>query len=582
MKRVLTLFLACVLMLSLFASCGNTPESTISAEAVSEAVSVELPAEPADAAQEGEAPPAEEEISAVEEPVIESAAEEIPEEPLSMDYEVSMPICEEPRSYSMWMDVSPVVASYAKSADDMVLYGMIEEMTGISFDLTIINGIEAGTQFPLMIAAEDYTDIISHMNYYSTGVSGALSDDVIVDIYDDVVEYAPHYWAYISENPECLATLVTNDGKMGALCTTVQETGLESEGLVIHGEWLEELNMDTPTTYEELYTFGKTCLDTYGAAFCLTSDGNCPLFSMGLGVLAGEYMVLDEQVQHYIQVPGYYDYLRLMADWYAEGVIYKDFYTLTDISANGDLFCKGQCSLNQLNANIMTMLYEKVEADSNTQFIGIPSPVTEKGGQLPCSLEVSSIRDAATWCISSSCDPEGIPYLMQLVDYMYSDEGALLYNYGVEGESFEFNAEGKPTYTELVTASPEGYSVPVAINRYATINVPSRLDATKDCYAFNEASWDAMELFASQHDGTGSFPSAAKQSLTAEEMESFAAISGDVDTYVNAEILKFITGAEELTEESYDAFVQNAISMGLEDMVDLYQTGYERYLEKIL
>lgn len=42
----------------------------------------------------------------------------------------------------------------------------------------------------------------------------------------------------------------------------------------------------------------------------------------------------------------------------------------------------------------------------------------------------------------------------------------------------------------------------------------------------------------------------------------------------------FITGIEPLTRESYNVYVQHIKDMGIEHCLEIYQTAYERYLER--
>lgn len=45
---------------------------------------------------------------------------------------------------------------------------------------------------------------------------------------------------------------------------------------------------------------------------------------------------------------------------------------------------------------------------------------------------------------------------MKLFDYLYSEEGMLLMNFGVEGEQFEY-VDGEIKYTDLIMNNPDGF-----------------------------------------------------------------------------------------------------------------------------
>ena len=45
--------------------------------------------------------------------------------------------------------------------------------------------------------------------------------------------------------------------------------------------------------------------------------------------------------------------------------------------------------------------------------------------------------------------------MLRWFDYLYTEEGALLFNYGLEGQG-HIIVDGKPMLTELVVANPDG------------------------------------------------------------------------------------------------------------------------------
>lgn len=60
--------------------------------------------------------------------------------------------------------------------------------------------------------------------------------------------------------------------------------------------------------------------------------------------------------------------------------------------------------------------------------------------------------------ISTNCEnPEAV---LHALDYLFTDEGAVFSSYGIEGLSYELNSEGKPEFTDIVSANPDGYPCP--------------------------------------------------------------------------------------------------------------------------
>ena len=178
-------------------------------------------------------------------------------------------------------------------------------------------------------------------------------------------------------------------------------------------------------------------------------------------------------------------------------------------------------------------------------------------------------------------DPEGI---MQMVNYLFSEDGQLMYNYGDEGHSFEYDENGNPQYTELITNNPDGLSYKDACYIYASAvasgHMPSILDVRAGYYYFGEEEWNIFDTFRTcDADGSYNLPNGV--ALNEQENEEYASISSDVTTYASTEIMKFIMGQAELTPETFQAFQDTILSMGGDRMEALYQAAYERYLHKL-
>lgn len=54
---------------------------------------------------------------------------------------------------------------------------------------------------------------------------------------------------------------------------------------------------------------------------------------------------------------------------------------------------------------------------------------------------------------------------MKFLDYGYTDEGRIFFNFGIEGESYEM-INGYPTYTEMITHDPNGLSMQATLSHY--------------------------------------------------------------------------------------------------------------------
>ena len=66
--------------------------------------------------------------------------------------------------------------------------------------------------------------------------------------------------------------------------------------------------------------------------------------------------------------------------------------------------------------------------------------------------------------------------------------------------------------------------------------------------------------------------------LLTEEVNEYASLSNAVTTYADEMILKFIMGVEPI--DKFDEFVKGVKERGIEKMIEMKQSSYERYLAK--
>ncbi len=579
-KRWISLLLVLTLLAALLTACGTGTTSAAS----------EAPAASETKASEAapEAPEQTEVASAVEpESEMESAAPEAPEPQLE---EVALPLFDETRTYTMWtmlpFFMNGLVSDMATDINNMKL---LQENCNVKLEVTAVGDSVVSEQFNLMVSSGDYTDIISDgVSHYSKGYDAAITDDIIIDLYDLAKEYAPNYLYYLDTDPALRAALITDNGCLPTVATIYKEAGCENGGILIRGDWLKELGMDTPETYDQLHDYVQACMEQYGAQGITIGNamadcrGDDSLYSYGYDLYAGGYNVIDGNVVYSYLNDNYYDYLRMLADWYQDGTLYSDFFNV-QMGSTDKWFASGQCPVNTGTAANIATIESYADPSYSYELMPINAPKVSADDQLHFSWtdNFSRIKQQDSWAISTACqDPDGI---MMMVNYLFSEAGQLMYNYGDEGHSFEYDENGKPQYTELITNNPDGISYKDACYIYASAvasgHLPSIMDVRAGYYYFGDEEWNVFDTFRTcDADGTYNLPTGV--ALNEEENQEYATLSSDITTYASTEIMKFILGQEELTPDTFETFRDTIISMGGNRMEELYQQAYERYLLK--
>ncbi len=574
MKK-LSVFLVLCMMLTLLAGCGDTKAQSVSEAAVSSAASAaEVPAEeaPVEEASAGEAPA---EASAEEF----SAEETGPE----VDLTITMPLTEEDVSFTMWHDFVPPLAEFMPNGmADNLSYATMEEISGVHMEITSVTKDSAATNLSLLVASGDYPDIWDGFaGYYGQGIDTAIEMEIIYDL-AEYKEMLPNYFSIVDGNEQYSKETYTDTGAMGlAYCLNTKKV-VES-GLVMRQDWLDELAMDVPVTYDDYEKVLTAMHDTYGGTLWLSylGDDVTKSFSAGFGITAFNlgnetyFEQIDGEVKFSPLEEGYLEYVTLMNKWYNVGLLYPDFVSGTSTTTcEPDLMGNGTIAMVSCPAGFMEQFYA-VASDENFELVATARPVKEAGDVIHqgSTVSMTSTNGFSISTAVSDSDPN-FEILTKWLDYWYTQEGSDLANYGVENVSYVRNADGKVEYTELMTNNPDGLAFNLCMNRYVLFVGSFLNDNTRTAINYNEKQAESVEIWTTNAgDGTYVYPT--NVSMSAEESEAFSSAYSDIATYVESQTLGFITGSVVLNE--YDSFCDTIYSMGIEDLIAIYQTCLDRY-----
>ena len=162
----------------------------------------------------------------------------------------------------------------------------------------------------------------------------------------------------------------------------------------------------------------------------------------------------------------------------------------------------------------------------------------------------------------------------RFMDYLYSKEGINLTAYGTEGVSYEADENGNfVKFTDLVLNNPNG-DTPSTVRGYfaqpSNWTYPSRdlnyfvSDELKEVLKTWTADMSEHVLPPITH--------------TTEESSIVSQKYSEIDTYCREMITKFILGTENL--ENWDKFIEAIKKLGAEEVLQLKQVAYDRYLAR--
>lgn len=571
--RISILFVVCLLA-SLMAGCGGGNAEEPSAVSVPEPVqAVESAAEAPDAE-----PPVESSTVPEEAPAVSAEEAEVP----AVDLTISMPLTEEPVSFTLWHDFVPLLADYMEGMQDNLAYATMEEISGVHMEFTNVSKDSAATAVSLIVASGDYPNIWNGFaGYYGQGIDTAIDAEIIYDLaeYKDLM---PNYFTIVDGNEQYAKETYTDNGAMG-LAYCLNSTRVVESGLVMRQDWLEELGMDVPVTYDDFETVLTAMHDTYGGHLWLSylGDDVTKSFSSGYGITAFNlgsetyFEQIDGEVKFSPLEEGYLEYVTMMNRWYDAGILYPDFVSGTSTTTcDPGLMGSGEISMVSCPAGFIEQFYA-VAGDENFELVAAARPVKQAGDVVHqgSTVTMTSTNGFSITTSISDSDPN-FEILLKWLDYWYTQEGSDLANYGVEGVSYNRNADGTVEFTELMTNNPDGLAFNLCMNRYVLFVGSFVNDNTRTAINYNDKQAECVDIWT-ENAGDGAYVYPTAVSMSAEETEAFSSAYSDIATYVESQTLGFITGTVPLSE--YGSFCETIKSMGIDDLIQISQDCLDRY-----
>ena len=576
MKNRIAALLAVLALTASLTACGGNAAAPASSSTTVDKTEEQQTSAPG---VEASAPAEEQEASAAE------PASDVQEVPEPVVYE--LPLTDTPTTFTVYTTAAPGFMSPYLGPDGS--YNSAEstknfaELTGVTLQFIEIDMMSFSQNFNLMIASGDYPDLISGVDGYAGGYTKAMDDGVIIDLTDYVENDMPAYCQRLDE-ADAWKDVMNDEGQMLAIYSLNSET-IVDRGPVVRKDWMNALNLEEPTDYDGWTEMGKALMNGYNLPYAfyfsnvinpsITLSAGFDLPGLDMSASGTHFYQKDGQVESALVSDNFKDFLSLLHEWYALGLISKDFFTQQSMDVK-NVFAGDGCGVCWDNADFITEDNTNAElAAKGFYCTALPIPTREEGQTLHYSLNMDGAVQAGL-CVSTACeDPE---LLVKTMDFSFTDQGALLSNYGIDGISYEMNAEGKPRWTEAMT-NVEGQTFRATILTYILNGLPTYVDVKKYwSETFDEDSLYAVELWSdTPTDKAYALPSALF--FTSEESSVYATKITDVETYANEYILTCITGDADI-DATWDDYAEKVWSLGLQDCIDATQNAYERYLSR--
>lgn len=493
--------------------------------------------------------------------------------------EFSYPVTEG-GTLSYWMELNANVAANYSSINDTEFGKKLQENTGITVEFQHPAVGQVAEQFNLLLSKSTLPDIIEYSWLtYAGGPQKAIEDGVIIPLNDVIDNYCPNLKAYLEANPDVDRMIKTDDGAY--YCFPFIRGGEKlktSTGLMLRGDWLEELDMEVPKTMDEWYEVLTAFKEEKGAeapfTYLYSSAGltdNNP-FAYAYGAPRNFYIGDDGKVHYGAIEDGYREYLKTMNKWMSEGLLDVDLATLTgdQVTAKVTNGTAG-ASFGWCGSSLGTWTNAGKTTTESFSLVPAPYPTLESGAKPEFGQKDNAYVNMGGAVITTSC--KDVELAARLLDYAYSEEGHMLFNFGIEGVSYTME-NGEPIYTDLLLKNPD-LSITHAMAGYirANYNGPFVQDeAYASQYYTLDAQKEAIELWSDTNAGNHILPPVTP---TVDESKEQAQIMNEINTYRDEMTLKFILGNKSFDE--WDDYVKTIKGMNIDRVLEIQNAALERY-----
>lgn len=434
--------------------------------------------------------------------------------------------------------------------------------------------------FPDIVYLRSYTDIT---DYADEGIFEPLSQYINE-------ETMPNFYKFWQQYPEMQRYMV--DGEMYVFPGIAREETANGTGPVIRTDLLEENNIPIPNTFDELLEALAKLKEIYPDSVpwaCRQGTGQLlktTAYMLGCGHGdngRGQGMYWDADKGQYVYGPAAEEFkavLTYLNKAYEMGVLDPEYATTdansmaTNASSGKSFFFLDNSGFGQNYTNEL----RKIEGLENATFQVIPIPENSFGQRRAVAFGTTFGKLFAV-----NAKAENKEELIKFTDWMYSQEGSDITNYGVEGLSFQYNAEGEPEFIpeyimQFKDASPSDYYA-VYSNLGITkldwclwaCNTKTQFEIQKITGSWTEVSDEYWEIIAADEAYVQPHMS---PSFTAEESERISEITTDLDTFFAQEYDKYIMGNADIAD--WDKLIQKAEEKGVRELEQIWNDAEAR------
>ncbi len=447
---------------------------------------------------------------------------------------------------------------------EILFFQRMEEMTNMSFNFITVPLESYQERKNLAFASGDLPDLFFKGRLTNQDQMTYGAESLLIPLEDLIEDYAPNLKRVFEYRPDLRQAVTLPSGHIVAL--RFVEPPRTDPMFWINKVWMDHLGIQEPTTTEEFYGVLKAFRDNDANQSGDPND-EIPMSIQGawgvkrflgnFGLLFNEANIFvnnnDEVIFSPMQ-PEFKEGIKYLRVLFEEQLMDNESFTQSGQQINA----KGQ---NNLLGVFISLSPQGQSGSYHTDYVSLIPLVTNKGEQMYDGMD--GIDAWGGFAIThKNQHPEAT---IRWIDYLYSEEGGILEQYGLEGEDWEWQSDGTWDHIFKEGETLQDKNRRVAI--HAGGNVPhlrpqefiNQSSNSYDHWLFPQ--WDRVSAHARRP-----YP---RVYFEDDQQKSINVLNADIASYVDEMIARFITGDSSI-ENEWDSYLATLRQMGVEELIQIY------------
>lgn len=542
----------------------------------------------------------------------EAESETESEYPEYLNMESTYPVIKDEYEGTIKLSVAIVMSAGSGEWEDLWVSRYLKDKYNIELEVEYIMDTALEERKNLMLNSGELPDLMWNMKFTTNELVRYGMEEGLFLACDEYIseELTPHLYSYMTD--EIVSLISAGDGHIYSLPYVMDEVeiSLQENRYFINGEYLASVGLENPKTLDEfteaMYALKEADVTGVGSENFFPIGGGMEVTSVAPYIMQALGYNISYNTNYYgfapvlrngeVVIPVYdmdvyKEFLTLMNQYYEDGIINPNYFTIESTEANAQLQNGNTAVFGEVVYTTGLETWSEWDACY---------PLTSEWNDTPVAL-AKDIVTVGGYVISA--DTEYPELCMRLADIFYDVNDCRAF-WGGTGEGTEYDYDGyvccewlpeKNNYTVDAEKLPEGYSTWTYFLEYmhgcmlefgsyttreAVVNIananggdlPYDVRETYDVENNSDHQYRA-ELFDKVVDYVE--PSYPNIYFVSEEVSNeITDYEVVIEPYVKEQVALFITGGRDLAE--VDDFVEELESMGISELLEIYKNIYNQ------